>query len=199
MHQPDLFGGPPPEVLPPGLVYRADFLAPEEEASLLAWIRELPFEAARYKAYEARRRVVSFGGRYDFDDNRLLPAEPVPPALHPLRERVARWAGVDAEDLAHALVAEYAPGTPLGWHRDVPDFELIVGVSLAASARMRLRPWPPQPAARGELRSLELAPRSIYRIAGPARWAWQHSVAPTAALRYSITFRTRRQRGTSRR
>jgi hypothetical protein len=27
---------------------------------------------------------------------------------------------------------------------------------------------------------------------GPARWGWQHSVAPTPALRYSVTFRTRR-------
>jgi hypothetical protein len=27
---------------------------------------------------------------------------------------------------------------------------------------------------------------------GPARWAWQHSIAATKALRHSITFRTLR-------
>jgi alkylated DNA repair dioxygenase AlkB len=37
---------------------------------------------------------------------------------------------------------------------------------------------------------LALAPRSIYLLHGAARWEWQHSVAPTRSLRYSITFRT---------
>ena len=31
---------------------------------------------------------------------------------------------------------------------------------------------------------------SIYLLRGAARWNWQHSVAPTKALRYSITLRT---------
>jgi alkylated DNA repair dioxygenase AlkB len=33
------------------------------------------------------------------------------------------------------LIAEYRPGNPLGWHRDVPDFESIVGISLMAPRR----------------------------------------------------------------
>jgi alkylated DNA repair dioxygenase AlkB len=39
---------------------------------------------------------------------------------------------------------------------------------------------------------LTLEPRSIYLLRGAARWAWQHSVAPTKELRYSITLRTAR-------
>jgi hypothetical protein len=35
-----------------------------------------------------------------------------------------------------------------------------------------------------------VAPRSIYLLRGAARWGWQHSVAPTKVLRYSITLRT---------
>jgi alkylated DNA repair dioxygenase AlkB len=97
------------------------------------------------------------------------------------------------ETLEHALVARYTPGTPLGWHRDVPDFEDIIGVSLAAEALMRFRPWPPRDPRRADVRRLALAPRSIYLLRGPARWQWQHSVAPVAALRYSVTFRTRRR------
>ena len=45
---------------------------------------------------------------------------------------------------------------------------------------------------RADVLSLELAPRSAYLLRAEARWGWQHSVAPTPALRYSITFRTRR-------
>jgi alkylated DNA repair dioxygenase AlkB len=40
-----------------------------------------------------------------------------------------------------------------------------------------------------ERASLELAPRSIYRITGEARTAWEHSIPPVTAHRYSVTFR----------
>jgi alkylated DNA repair protein (DNA oxidative demethylase) len=40
--------------------------------------------------------------------------------------------------------------------------------------------------------ALELEPRSAYVLAGQARSAWQHSITPTKALRYSLTFRTLR-------
>ncbi|HEX6703905.1 MAG TPA: alpha-ketoglutarate-dependent dioxygenase AlkB [Albitalea sp.] len=183
---------PPAPVLPEGLAFREDFIDAAEEADLLAAIAQLPFEAARYKAFTARRRVVSYGHRYDFDENRLEPAQPVAPFLLPLREKAAAWAGVAPEAFANALVAQYEPGTPLGWHRDVPDYELVFGVSLAAPARMRLRRYPPVSPKKADVISLELPPRSAYVLRGVARWGWQHSIAPTEALRYSITFRTRR-------
>ena len=93
--------------------------------------------------------------------------------------------------MSSALVAEYKPGVPLGWHRDVPDFETVVGISLAGTARTRFRRYPPVPIEEGRRLSLELAPRSAYVLRAEARWGWQRSVAPTPALRYSITFRTR--------
>ncbi|MED5620978.1 alpha-ketoglutarate-dependent dioxygenase AlkB [Ideonella sp. BN130291] len=188
--QADLFGDRQP-ALPAGLIYQSNFLHAEEEAALLQWITGLPLQEARYKAYTARRRVVSYGSRYDFDNNQLLPAEPIPRELQPLRARVAGWIGIPPEQFSSALVAEYRPGTPLGWHRDVPDHELVVGVSLAGPALMRFRPYPPQP--RAPVFTLELAPRSAYVLRDEARWGWQHSVAPTPALRYSITFRTPRE------
>jgi hypothetical protein len=115
---------PVPKNLPEGLAYEPEFLSRDEEQALIATIRALPLEAAKYKEYTARRRVASFGGSYDFDANKLLPAQPLIEALQPLRARVALWAGVAPEALHHVLVAEYAPGTPLGWHRDVPDHGL---------------------------------------------------------------------------
>ena len=54
---------------------------------------------------------------------------------------------------------------------------------------MRFRRYPPSPG--GAIHTLQLAPRSAYILRGEARWGWQHSVAPTPGLRYSITFRTR--------
>ena len=146
-------------------------------------------EEARYKDYTAKRRTVSFGFDYDFSYNAVHPAAPIPDFLEPLKARVAAWMGVSPESVRHALIAEYRPGTALGWHRDVPDFELVCGISLAANCRMRFRPFPPKNDRKSVL-SLELAPRSAYVLRGDARWRWQHSIPPARALRYSITFRT---------
>ena len=162
---------------------------------MLAAIQNLPLREAQYKQYTARRRTVSYGAQYDFASNTLDPAPPLPAFLFPLRDKVAKWTCLPPADFQHALVTEYQPGTPLGWHRDVPNFEVIVGVSLAGSCRMRLRPYRPgQRPRREEVIALELQPRSAYQIRQAARWDWQHSIAPTAQLRYSITFRTARRR-----
>lgn len=187
--QRQLFGEEPIHSSIRGLVYQEAFLSEQEEQELVDIIRSLPLHAAQYKQYLARRKVASFGGSYDFDTNRLLPGVALDPRLLWLREKVARWIDVPAPELVHALVAEYAPGTPLGWHRDVPDFETIVGVSLGGSAMLKFRPYPDDPATR-KVVQLDVAPRSIYKMADEARWDWQHCVAPKHGLRWSITFRT---------
>lgn len=189
---PELFAATPNAAVPDGLVYETGFLAADEEAGLLATIATLPFHEARYREYTAKRRTVSYGASYDFSANRPLPAPPVPAWLFPLRERVAAWTAIPAADFAFALVTEYQPGTQLGWHRDVPNFETVVGVSLAGPARMRFRPWPPGTPPRRAAFHLDLQPRSAYALRGDARWRWQHAISPTKALRYSITFRTAR-------
>jgi alkylated DNA repair dioxygenase AlkB len=173
-----------------GYVYEPDFLSVAEEAGLLEQIRQLPLAEAQYKEFRAKRRVVSYGGRYDYNENELNEATPIPDFLMPLRARAADWAGLPAQQFTHALVAEYREGTQLGWHRDVPDFELVVGISLLSACRMRFRRYPPGP--REKSIAIELAPRSIYRLQDEARWGWQHSVPAVPGLRYSITFRTLR-------
>jgi alkylated DNA repair dioxygenase AlkB len=175
-----------------GFAYQPEFLSADDEQLLLEHIRSLPLANAQYKEFKAKRRVVSYGGRYDYNKNELTQAAAIPPFLHPLRAQVASWAGRPATDFTHALIAEYAEGVQLGWHRDVPDFELVAGVSLLSACRMRFRRYPPGP--REKSIALEIAPRSAYRMEGDARWGWQHSVPPVPALRYSITFRTLRSR-----
>ena len=177
--------------MPHGWRYEESFLSAEQEARLLAEIEQLPFHSAPYKEWTAKRRIVSYGGRYDFGRNDLAEAPPIPDFLRPLRERVAAWCALAPERLTHATVTEYQPGTQLGWHRDVPEFEDVAGVSLAGYARMRFRPYPPGKGQRSVF-SLELAPRSVYLITGAVRWGWQHAISPTRELRYSITFRSRR-------
>ena len=179
---------------PDGFRYAEELVSAAAEAVLISHIERLPLANARYKEWTANRRVASYGGRYDFSSNELQPAAPIPPFLHQLRAAGAVFAGLRAEELTHALVAEYRAGTQLGWHRDVPEFEHVVGISLVGPARMRLRRYPHVPRSGERALTIELAPRSIYCLSGAARWRWQHAISPTAGLRYSITFRTLRRK-----
>ena len=52
--------------LPPGFVYHPEFITRDEEAALLEEIEHLPLKEARYREFTAKRRIVSFGGSYDF-------------------------------------------------------------------------------------------------------------------------------------
>jgi alkylated DNA repair dioxygenase AlkB len=184
----DLFDGD--AALPEGLVYRPELISEEEERALLREVAALPLHEAQYKEYTARRRIVSYGSSYDFSANVLNAEAPIPAFLLPLRERIAAWVQMPPARFGQALVTEYRPGTSLGWHRDVPQFGIIVGVSLGTACRMRFRPYPHVAHRRSEVFALDLAPRSAYVLRGDIRWRWQHSIPPTPALRYSITFRT---------
>ena len=186
--QHDLFDRTPE--LPSGLVYREGFLTRADEQALIAEIEALPLREARYRSFTARRRMVSFGAGYDFETNELLPAPPLPPFLLALRGEVSGWADIPEAELVQSTVAEYAPGTQLGWHRDVPRFGTVVGISLVSPCRMRLRRYPHVKGAKERALVLVLEPRSAYILRGVARWQWQHAISPTKALRYSITFRT---------
>lgn len=186
-----LFDDAPP--LPAGLAHRDEFLSRDEEQDLVAAIRELVLAPARYRGYVAKRRIASFGFAYDFATGKLGDAPPLPGFLHPLRQRAADWAGLPAEAFVQGLVTEYAPGTPIGWHRDVPDFGVVAGVSLAGACRMRFRPWPPSRATAARAFDLPLAPRSAYLLRDAIRWGWQHAIPDVPELRYSVTFRTLRR------
>ncbi len=176
-----------------GFEYVAQFLSEREQAQLLDMVTALPLAEAQYKQFTAKRRVAHFGGRYDFSNSELLAAGPIPEMLLPLRARVAAVAALTGEDFTHAMVAEYQPGVQLGWHRDVPDFGLVAGLSLGSTARLQFRPYPPTEISRKHYFNASLEPGSLYILRGPARWEWQHRVPPVPALRYSITFRTLRR------
>ena len=190
-----------PDELPEGFLYRDDFLTEAEESELLRIFGGLDFEAYDYHGYLAKRRVARFGVNYDI--NTRAPSEtarPIPEFLLGIRERAAEIAEVPADALVQAMVSEYSVGTPIGWHRDAPQFGTIVGISLGSACRMRLKPYPVksnpssgQVPSKSKILSLRLEPRSIYVMRGPARSRWQHSIPAVDELRYSITFRTLRK------
>ena len=176
-----------PPVAPEGFRYRDDFLSPAEEAELAAHLAELDFEPFQFRGYEARRRVHSFGYRYDFNAQKLEAADPIPDWLADVRARAEAFAGVAPGALQQLLINEYLPGAPIGWHRDRPQFEKVVGISVGAACIFRLRR---RVRAGFERASLTLEPRSAYLISGVAREQWEHSIPPVEAHRYSVTFRS---------
>jgi alkylated DNA repair protein (DNA oxidative demethylase) len=189
--QPDLFGAAPP-ALPSGLAFAGDVIDAGEEAALLAQLEGVAVAPFRFQGWTGKRLTASFGWHYDFDHASFARAEPLPDFLLPLRDRAAAFAGLAPEDLVHALVVRYDPGAGIGWHRDRPLFEHVVGTSLAAPATLRLRRRRPDGFDRA---AVPLAPRSIYHLSGAARHEWEHSIAPMDVLRWSVTFRSLSEKG----
>ena len=186
----DLFSETRPPSTPPGFQYRADVIDRAEELALVAEIESLELAPYEFRGVEARRRVISFGFRHDYRTRRLEQTAQMPPFLRQLRSKAAAFAGVPVEDFKQALVSEYTPGTPIGWHLDREHYDRVVGVSLLSDATLRFRR---EVDGRWQRLSQRLEPRSIYLLSGSARSEWQHSIPAVAALRYSVTFRTMRQ------
>jgi alkylated DNA repair dioxygenase AlkB len=181
----DLFDEPPIA----GLTYCPEFISAREERALIDRLDSLDLSPFRFQGWLGNRKTKSFGWRYDFEDASFTRTEAVPDWLAPLRDRAAKLAG---EDISHALVARYDPGAGIGWHKDRDVFEHVVGISLHTPAVLRFR----QRTASGFHRfSLEVEPRSAYRLSGEARWQWEHRIVPGDELRFSITFRTLSDKG----
>jgi alkylated DNA repair dioxygenase AlkB len=186
-----LFG----EDVPDGFRYAPVFVSVQEERELATAIAGIDFAHFEMYGVVARRRVAFFGASYDA----AAPAPPpIPAFLSGLRSRLAAWAAVAPDAFAMALINEYQPGAPIGWHRDAPQYDIVAGVSLLSPCRMRFRPYEsaglaqgPRP-RRAATYDLVLEPRSAYLMTGESRQAYEHHIPAVSSLRYSITFRTLR-------
>jgi len=171
----------------PGLNYRTDFISLAEEENLIDAINGLPLAPFQFHGWEGKRLTASFGWHYDFNDATFQPTKPIPEFLLEVKTKAARFAGFAPEQFVQALLIRYDPGAGIGWHRDRPVFEHVVGISLGAPTTMRFR----RRAATGFARtSVPLAARSVYHLSGEARHQWEHSIAPMDVTRWSITFRS---------
>jgi alkylated DNA repair dioxygenase AlkB len=183
--------------VPSGFHYRDDFVTADDEAGLINDIDRVEFATFEMRGVAARRRVAFFGASYDAGGAAVAP---MPAFLLPLRDTLARWADIEAEAFAMALINQYPPGAPIGWHRDAPQYDIVAGVSLLSPCRMKFRPYvsPGDLAAlagrrRVATHEITLERRSAYLITGEARSGFEHHIPAVNALRYSITFRTLRR------
>ena len=94
-------------------------------------VATLPLQPFQFGQYGGKRRVASFGFRYDYALRRLQEANPIPQWLTPLIDRVAEFGGSDTR-IAQVLCTEYDVGVGIGWHRDKPHFDRIFGLSLGS-------------------------------------------------------------------
>jgi len=172
----------------PGLQLADDVITPAEEQVLIACIDAAKLTPFQFGNYQGKRLTRSFGAHYDFGRQRLQETEAVPKWLLPLRQRAAAFAGLQPDDLGHVLLIRYDPGTGIGWHKDRPAFDQVIGVSLGAAADLAFRRR--RADGRFDRCRVPLPARSAYLLTGPARWEWEHGIAAHASLRYSVTFRS---------
>jgi len=171
----------------PGMAYDEEVISLAEEQALIESLSYVELTPFRFQGWLGKRLTASFGWRYDFDSGSFEETEPMPDWLLPLRHHAAAFARLKPEALVQALLIQYDPGAGIGWHRDRPVFEDVLGISLGNAATLRFR----RRRDKGfERFSVPLAPRSIYHLSGAARHVWEHSVAPIDVPRWSITFRS---------
>jgi alkylated DNA repair dioxygenase AlkB len=177
---------PQEKTSPQGLGYVEEFISPSLERELIGHVASLPLRPFQFGVFQGKRRVASFGSRYDYTLQRLQPADPIPCWLVPLIRRVEAYGGPSTQ-IAQVLCTEYDIGVGIGWHRDKPQFDRIFGLSLGSPCKFRFR------RAIGEKwqrYTLAAAPRSLYTMSGESRRGWEHSIPDVEAPRCSITFRT---------
>jgi hypothetical protein len=99
---------------PQGLRYAAEFISPSTEQELIAHIASLPLQPFQFGQYEGKRRVASFGFRYDYTLRRLQEAEPIPEWLGPIISQVEAFGGRSTQ-VRQILCTEYDTGVGIGW------------------------------------------------------------------------------------
>lgn len=179
----DLFNAP----ALPGLAAASDFVTKAEEQALIAAIDAADLSPFRFHGWTGKRLTVSYGWTYDFGTGHLRQGDPLPDWLIPFRDRAARFAGLPTDELVQALLIRYDPGAGIGWHKDRPVFEHVVGLSLGASATMRFRR---RRGERFERVNVPLEPRGAYHLSGASRHEWEHSITEMDRTRWSVTFRS---------
>lgn len=172
----------------PGLATAADLITADEERVLIEAINDCALTPFRFQGWEGKRLTISFGFNYDFTTQRLARAEPIPDWLLPVRHKMSAFAGLDPEVLIQALLIRYDPGAGIGWHRDRPIYEHVLGLSLGARADMRFRRHKRDGAF--DRLTVPLEPRAGYRLSDEVRHEWEHSIVEMDLPRWSITFRT---------
>lgn len=147
-----------------GITITPDLITGEEEAALLALA-----DSGAWKPH-------ALGGRQQMFHGPEVGGRGVPDAFIPLARRVYG-------DPYRLLIRDYAPGEGMAAHRDVAEGWRIHGgiVSLLSPADWVF--------TRGAMRvRVHVPARSLFTLAGPARYDWHHEVRPVKDRRVSLYF-----------
>src|SRR3954468_21270773 len=161
---------------PEGFSYCSNFLSEEEETILYNEISKLELHNLDYHGYKANRKVTSFGYDYSFENNKLTKGRNIPAAFEFLLEKVAQHISTEQNKFAELLITEYPVSAVINWHRDVPQFDLIAGISLLSDCIFKLRPYDKAKQTRSSIISFPDHRCSLYTMQENARWNWQHSI-----------------------
>ena len=172
----------------PGLSLREEVVSREEEAALLKIVPGLELTPFQFQGWEGKRLTTSFGWSYDYQRGHLLEAPPIPDWLLPARDAAAAAFDRNPSSFVQALVIRYDPGTGIGWHRDRPQFDEVIGLSLRSAVELAFRRR--RPDGRFDRLKVPLEPRSAYLLSGDVRNQWEHGIARHPDLRFSLTFRS---------
>jgi DNA oxidative demethylase len=170
---------------PPGFSYYPEFINREEEKLLLSIAKTLPWENYEMHGVVALRKIFRYGVNYTFEGKNAV-ARDLPSELRFIIERGAEALRVPSNEIVQVLFTHYPVGAPIGWHRDAPMFEKLLGVSLRSSCTMKLKAYDPKLAQV----HVYLHPRSAYAMTEESRWQWEHHIPAVKQERYSLTMRT---------
>jgi alkylated DNA repair dioxygenase AlkB len=177
--------------------WRPGWLAPAEAAALFAQLRaDVVWDVHRIRLFgrlvDSPRLSCWIGdpeASYRYSGTRFAP-HPWPPALRPLRARLAVETGVAFNSV---LANRYRDGRDaMGWHSDdekeLGPRPLIASLSLGATRRFVLR-HRSEPALR---QALELSPGGLLLMGGETQRLYKHALPRTATPvgeRINLTFR----------
>src|SRR4051794_15969929 len=125
--------------VPEGLRYELELVPPAMERDLLDVFEDLRWDPIVIRGQAAKRTARHYGLDYDYESRAPKPGEPVPDWLEPPRALAAEFAGFRPDELAEILVQRYPAGSTIGWHRDAPAFDTVIGISLGGLSRMRFQ------------------------------------------------------------
>ena len=177
---------------PEGLTYLPGFLSVPEQSVLLRQIQDLPFTHDWHRGRALKRSNAQFGYAYVATGQDIVPAAPFPAFLSELIAKASVFSpGCDIFD--QCMVTHYPVGAGIDWHVDADLFgDCIVVISLVGDARLQFR-VKPSVTQRPTYES-DIAPGSLYLLRGPARREYQHRVVAVKNDRYSVIFRSVRNR-----
>ena len=177
--------------LPPGFQFAGEIMTPEYEQEVIACIEALELSPVAQNG-PGQRAIRAFGWGYDPRTYDLVPADPLPAELEPLRHVAAEFAGVEPEKLAHCMVSRFEAGAGIPWLLMRPIWQRIVGITLGNAIPIR---FSREGDGSDEAAAFSLPPRSMYLLDGEARHHYHHSFPPTRQVRWALWFRDLSEEG----